>query len=33
MTDLPMLEAVGHPAVVNPDRELRRQPPPGAGRC
>ena len=24
MTDLPMLEAVGHPYVVNPDRELRR---------
>ncbi|MCG8914743.1 HAD-IB family hydrolase [Actinokineospora sp. PR83] len=23
-TDLPMLEAVGHPAVVNPDRGLRR---------
>ena len=23
-TDLPMLEAVGHPAVVNPDRTLRR---------
>jgi HAD superfamily hydrolase (TIGR01490 family) len=23
-TDLPMLEAVGHPAVVNPDRELLR---------
>ena len=23
-TDLPMLEAVGHPHVVNPDRELRR---------
>ncbi|MGQ0841575.1 HAD-IB family hydrolase [Actinokineospora sp.] len=23
-TDLPMLEAVGHPAVVNPDRSLRR---------
>ncbi len=22
--DLPMLEAVGHPHVVNPDRELRR---------
>ena len=21
-TDLPMLEAVGHPVVVNPDREL-----------
>ena len=24
-TDLPMLEAVGHPVVVNPDRELRRE--------
>lgn len=24
MTDLPMLEAVGHPVVVNPDRELGR---------
>ena len=24
ITDLPMLEAVGHPVVVNPDRELRR---------
>jgi HAD superfamily hydrolase (TIGR01490 family) len=23
ITDLPMLEAVGHPVVVNPDRELR----------
>ncbi len=23
MTDLPMLEAVGHPVAVNPDRELR----------
>ena len=23
-TDLPMLEAVGHPVVVNPDRALRR---------
>ena len=23
-TDLPMLQAVGHPVVVNPDRELRR---------
>lgn len=23
LTDLPMLEAVGHPVVVNPDRELR----------
>jgi HAD superfamily hydrolase (TIGR01490 family) len=25
MTDLPMLEAVGHPVAVNPDRDLRRQ--------
>jgi HAD superfamily hydrolase (TIGR01490 family) len=24
ITDLPMLEAVGHPAAVNPDRTLRR---------
>ncbi len=24
-TDLPMLETVGHPAVVNPDRTLRRE--------
>jgi HAD superfamily hydrolase (TIGR01490 family) len=24
MTDLPMLEVVGHPVVVNPDRELAR---------
>ena len=24
MTDLPMLEAVGHPHAVNPDRQLRR---------
>jgi HAD superfamily hydrolase (TIGR01490 family) len=24
-TDVPMLEAVGHPAVVNPDRALRRE--------
>jgi len=24
ITDLPMLEAVGHPVVVNPDRDLRR---------
>ena len=23
-TDLPMLEAIGHPVAVNPDRELRR---------
>ena len=25
VTDLPLLEAVGHPTVVNPDRGLRRQ--------
>ncbi|MGK2880198.1 MAG: HAD-IB family hydrolase [Mycobacterium sp.] len=25
VTDLPMLEAVGHPTVVNPDRALRRE--------
>jgi HAD superfamily hydrolase (TIGR01490 family) len=25
MTDLPMLETVGHPVAVNPDRDLRRQ--------
>jgi HAD superfamily hydrolase (TIGR01490 family) len=25
ITDLPMLEAVGHPTVVNPDRGLRRE--------
>ena len=36
ITDLPMLEAVGHPVAVNPDKELRqvaeeRSPP--AGRC
>jgi phosphoserine phosphatase len=24
ITDLPMLEAVGHPVAVNPDRALRR---------
>lgn len=24
ITDLPMLEAVGHPSVVNPDKELRK---------
>jgi HAD superfamily hydrolase (TIGR01490 family) len=24
VTDLPMLEAVGHPAVVNPDKDLRQ---------
>jgi HAD superfamily hydrolase (TIGR01490 family) len=25
ITDLPMLDAVGHPSVVNPDRALRRE--------
>ena len=25
ITDLPMMEAVGHPVVVNPDRELARE--------
>jgi HAD superfamily hydrolase (TIGR01490 family) len=25
MTDMPMLEAVGYPVAVNPDRELRRE--------
>ena len=25
ITDLPMLQAVGHPSVVNPDRSLRRE--------
>ena len=25
ITDLPMLEVVGHPTVVNPDRALRRE--------
>jgi HAD superfamily hydrolase (TIGR01490 family) len=25
ITDLPMLEIVGHPCVVNPDKELRKQ--------
>ena len=25
ITDLPMLEAVGHPVAVNPDRELAKQ--------
>ncbi len=25
VTDLPMLEAVGHPTVVNPDRALRKE--------
>ena len=29
ITDLPMLEAVGHPTVVNPDRALRKE---AAGR-
>ncbi len=29
VTDLPMLELVGHPAVVNPDRNLRKE---AAGR-
>jgi HAD superfamily hydrolase (TIGR01490 family) len=29
ITDLPMLEVVGHPAVVNPDRALRKE---AAGR-
>lgn len=33
ITDLPMLDAVGHPSVVNPDRGLRRKPPSAAGRC
>ena len=43
-TDLPMLEAVGHPHAVNPDRALRREaararvadsrlPPPGAAEA
>ena len=32
-TDLPFLEAVGHPVVVNPDRELRASPASAAGRC
>ena len=32
-TDLPFLEAVGHPVVVNPDRELRRIARSAAGRC
>jgi len=25
IADLPMLEAVGHPVAVNPDKELRKQ--------
>jgi hypothetical protein len=25
ITDLPMLQAVGHPVAVNPDRDLRRE--------
>lgn len=25
ITDLPMLESIGHPSVVNPDRSLRRE--------
>src|SRR5256884_7965017 len=25
ITDLPMLELVGHPVAVNPDRDLRRE--------
>jgi HAD superfamily hydrolase (TIGR01490 family) len=25
ITDLPMLEAIGHPVAVNPDRDLRRE--------
>lgn len=32
-TDLPMLEAVGHPYAVNPDRTLRRGRRGGTGRC
>ena len=31
ITDRPMLEAVGNPAVVNPDKELRRIPSETAG--
>ena len=31
-TDLPMLDAVGHPYAVNPDRALRRPPPNAGGR-
>ena len=33
ITDLPMLEAVGHPTAVNPDRALRKAAPSAAGRC
>ena len=33
ITDLPMLEAVGHPTVVNPDRALRKEARHAAGRC
>jgi len=32
MTDLPMLEAVGRPVLVNPDRKLRREGLVAAGR-
>ena len=32
-TDMPMLEAVGHPHVVNPDKELRKVAASRAGRC
>ena len=32
-SDLPMLRAVGHAVVVNPDAELRGSPPRRAGRC
>ena len=32
-TDLPFLEAVGHPVAVNPDRALRRIAASAAGRC
>ena len=33
ITDLPMLEAVGHPSVVNPDRACARKPPTAVGPC
>ena len=33
VTDLPMLEAVGHPVAVNPDRELARVARSGTGKC